>query len=89
MSDSYITSHKTEEFTEEEDCENDADCFTQSIKPNDFLLLNPATKKTMKYSVGLIQELGPDNYSIRFLKKRLTCWTLFFPQKLKTMQYEQ
>jgi hypothetical protein len=57
MSDSEITSHKTEEFTEEDDCEDDVDCFIQSIKPNDFLLLNSATKKTVKYSVGLIQEL--------------------------------
>ena len=32
MSDSDITSHETEEFKEEDDCETDADCFTQSIK---------------------------------------------------------
>jgi hypothetical protein len=79
-SDSNITSHETKEFTEEDDCEDDADCFTQSIKPNDFLLINSETKKTMKYSAGLIQELGPDGYSTRFLMKRLTCWTLFSPE---------
>lgn len=48
MSDSDITSHKTEEFTKEDDCEDDMDCFTQSIRPNDFLQLNSATKKTLK-----------------------------------------
>ena len=69
MSDSDITSNETKEFTEKDDCEDDADCFVQSIKPNEFLLLNSATKKTVKYSVGLIQELGPDSYSTRFLKK--------------------
>jgi len=49
MSDSDITSHKTKEFTEEDDCEDDTGCFTQSIKPNDFLLLNSATKLESKF----------------------------------------
>jgi len=80
MSDSDTASHETDEFTEEDDCEDNMDCFTQSIKPNDFLLLNSATRKTVKNSVWLIQQLGSDGYSTRFLKKQLTCWTIFFPR---------
>ena len=80
MSDSDIASHETDEFTEEDDCEDNMDCFTQSIKPSDFLLLNSATRKTVKYSVQLIQQFGFDGYSTRFLKQQLTCWTLFSPR---------
>ena len=69
MSDSDITSHDTDGFKKEGDCDDDVDCFTQPIKPNDFVLLNSVTKKTVNYSAGLIQELGPDDYSTRLFKK--------------------
>jgi hypothetical protein len=72
MSDLDITSHETDKFTEEYDCENDVDCFTQPTDPNDCVLLNLAVKKTVKYFVGLIQEKRPDGYNTRFLRKLLT-----------------
>jgi len=72
MSDLDITSHETDNFTEEDDCGNDVDCFTQPTDPNDCLLLNLAAKKTVKYFVGLTQEKGPDGYNTRFLRKLLT-----------------
>jgi hypothetical protein len=34
----------------------------------------------VKYLVGLIQEQGPDGYNIKFLRKRLTCWIICFPE---------
>jgi hypothetical protein len=47
--------HETEEFTEEGDCEDGVDCIAQPLEPNGFVLLKLATKKIMKYFVGLIQ----------------------------------
>jgi hypothetical protein len=45
MSDSDLTTHKTDKFTEEDDCEDGVDCFTQPLEPNGFVLLKLATKK--------------------------------------------
>jgi hypothetical protein len=45
MSDSDISSHETDKFTEKDDCRNNRDCFTQATDPNDFVLLNLAAKK--------------------------------------------
>jgi hypothetical protein len=36
-----------------------------------------ATKKTVKYFVGLFQETGSDCYNIQFLRKRLKFWIFF------------
>jgi hypothetical protein len=74
MSDSDFTAHETDEFTEEDYCENGVDCITLPLEPNDFVLLKLATKKKpVKYIMGLIQELGPDSYNTRFLRKQLIC----------------
>ena len=72
MFDSDIPSHETDKFTEEEDCGNDVDCFTQPTDPNVCELLNLAAKKTVKYFVWLIQEERPDGYNTRFFRKLLT-----------------
>jgi len=42
------------------DCEDDVNSITQALEPNNFVLLKSAKKKTVKYFVGLIQEMGPD-----------------------------
>jgi hypothetical protein len=42
------------------DCKNDVDGKTQPLEPNSFVLLQFAKKQTVKYFVGLIQEMGPD-----------------------------
>jgi len=60
--DSDFTTHKTDKFTEEDGCKDGVDCTSQPLEPNDFVLLKLATKKKVKYFVGLIQELGPDGY---------------------------
>ena len=52
--DSDFTSHETDEFTEECDCEDRAVCIAQPSEPNDFVLIKLATKKTVKYLVELI-----------------------------------
>jgi len=40
------------------DCEDDVDCITQPLEPNNFVTLKFVKKKTVKYFVGLIQETG-------------------------------
>ena len=52
---SDFTTHEYDEYTGEDDCEDDVDCLTQPLEPNVVVLLKLATKKTVKYSVGLIQ----------------------------------
>jgi hypothetical protein len=74
MSDSDFTTHATDEFTEEVVCEECVACITQPLEPNDFVVLKLATKKTVKYFAGLIEEMEPDVYNSRFLNKRPTCW---------------
>jgi hypothetical protein len=76
---SDFTTHKCDEYTGEDDCEDDVDCLTQSLEPNDFVLLKLAAKKTAKYIVGLIQEMEPDVCNTSFLNTRPTCW--IFPPK--------
>jgi len=56
MCDSGFTTHKTDEFTEEDDCEDDVDCFCQSLEPNNYVLLKLASKKAVKYCAWLLQE---------------------------------
>ena len=53
--DSDFTTRQTDKFTEEGDCKNEMDSINQPNMPNDFVLVKCATKKTVKYSVGLIQ----------------------------------
>jgi hypothetical protein len=73
MSISDFTTHETDEYSEDDDCEDDVDCLTRPLEPNDFVLLKLATKKTVKYFVGLIQEMEPSGYNTIFLNKRPTC----------------
>jgi hypothetical protein len=56
--------HTNRQITEEDDCKDALDCLNQSNEPNDLVPVKFATNKTVKYFVGLIQELGPDNYKI-------------------------
>jgi len=76
MSDSGFPTEETDEFTEEDDME----CITQPLEPNYFVLRKLSTKKTVKYVVGMIQEIGPDGYNTKFLRKRLTCWAFCLPE---------
>lgn len=48
MSCSDFITHEIEEFTESDDCEDGVDCITQLLEPNDFVLLNSATNKSVK-----------------------------------------
>ena len=76
MSDSGVSTEETDEFTEG----NDMECITQSLEPNNFVLPKLATKKTVKCVVGMIQEIGPDGFNTKFLRKRLTCWAFCLPE---------
>jgi hypothetical protein len=69
MSGSDFTFNETDEFTEEGNCEGGADCIAQSLEPNDFVLLKLATKKRVKYFVGLIKEVRSDGCKVKFLRK--------------------
>jgi hypothetical protein len=85
MSDSDITCNEADKFAEEDDCGIDVDCFTQPTEPNDFVLLNVAAKKTVRYFVRLIQDKSPDDCKTRFLRKRLACWIFCFPETEDTV----
>ena len=52
--DSDFTTHETNKFAEEDDCEDDMDCLTQPLELNYFVLVKLAMKNTVKYFVGLI-----------------------------------
>ena len=80
MSNSDYATHETDEYTGEDDFEDDVDCIPQPLEPNDFLLLKLATKKTVKYFVGLIREMEPDGYNTKLLNKRPTCWIFCLPE---------
>ena len=67
MSYSDFTAHVTEEFTEEGYCENDVDCITQQLEPNDFVLLKSAIKVTLNYFVGLIHGIKTRGYNTRIV----------------------
>jgi hypothetical protein len=69
MSDSDFATQANDEFTQEDFCEG---CVP--LEPNEFAVLKLATKKTVKYFVGLIEEMERDVYNTRFLNKRPTCW---------------
>jgi len=60
MSDLDITTHQTGEFTEEGDCEADEDCITQATWAKRFCSAKLTAYKTVKYVVGLMQEMEPD-----------------------------
>jgi hypothetical protein len=76
MSDSGVSTEEAHVFTEE----GDMDCITQPLEPNDFVLRKLTTKKTVKYVVCMIQEIGPDCHNSRFQRKRLTCWAFCLPE---------
>jgi hypothetical protein len=50
-------------------------CLNQPNEPNNFVLVKFATKKTAKYFVELIPELGPDHCKIKIF----ACWILRYP----------
>ena len=66
---------RTDKFTEEDDCKNEVDCLNQPVEPNNFVRVKFATKRTVKYFVGLTQELGPDNYKIKFFTSWILCYS--------------
>jgi hypothetical protein len=84
MTDSDRTTHQTDELTEEVDCKDNMACITQSLEPNDFVLLKVTTMKVVKYFVRRIQEMKPRGYNKRFLNKRPTCWIFCLPE-MKTL----
>jgi hypothetical protein len=55
LSDSEFTTHEIDEFKEEADSKVGASCITQPPERNNFVLRKLATKKKVKYFVGLIQ----------------------------------
>jgi len=59
MCDSDFTNHETNEFTEENDCEDGVESIAQPLEPNNFVLQKLATKKTVKCFVGLVQAMRP------------------------------
>jgi len=59
------------------------DCLTQPFEQNYFVLVKLATKNTVKYFVGLNQEVVPDGYSIHFQKKHVGHFVF---QRFKTLQ---
>jgi len=79
MSDSDFTTHENEEFTEGVDWEIGLDCIAQPLVPHDFVLLKFSTKKTVKYFIGLIQDMDPASYNTRSLSKRPNCWIFCLP----------
>jgi hypothetical protein len=83
ISDSDFTIHKTNKFAEEGDCDDGMDCLAQPFERNYFVLLKLATKNTVKYSVGLIQEVVPNGYSIHFQKEHVGHFVFL---SLKTLQ---
>jgi len=83
ISDSDFTIHKTNKFAEEDECDDGMDCLTQPFERNYFVLVKLATKNTVKYFVGLIQEVVPNGYSIHFQKKHVGHFVF---QRLKTLQ---
>ena len=56
------------------------DCLTQPLEPNDFVLLKLETKKTVKYFVGLIQEMKPGGCSTSLLIERPKYWIFCLPK---------
>jgi hypothetical protein len=74
MPDSDYTTHATDEFREEDSCEDCVACITEPLEPNDYAVLKLTTKKTVKYFVGLIEEMERNVNNTRFLDKRPTCW---------------
>jgi hypothetical protein len=76
MSESDFTAHATDEFTEENYCEDGVNCMTQPFEPNDFVLLESERENPMIYFFELIQEIDPDGYNTRFLDERPICLIL-------------
>jgi len=72
MFDPDFSAHETDEFTEEDDCEDGVNCMTQPFEPNEFVLLESVTEKPMKYFFELNQEKESDDYNTRFLDERPT-----------------
>ena len=70
MSDADFTTHENDEFTEEVDWENGLGCIAQPLVSHDFVLIKFATKKTVKYFIGLIHDMDRDSYNTRSLNKR-------------------
>jgi hypothetical protein len=74
-SNSNFTIHdESDDFAEETGSEPEVGSLTQSLEPNDFVLVKFATKKTIKYFVGQMKEMGPHEYLINFFRTRPTSW---------------
>ena len=80
MPDSDFTTHQNDEFTEEVGWENSLDCTAQPLVQHDLVLLKFATKKTVKYFIGLIKDMDPCSYNTRSLNKQPNCWIFYLPK---------
>jgi len=80
ISDSDFSTHENGDFTEEVDWENDLDCATQPLVPQDFVLLKFSSKKTVNYFTDLIQDMDIGSYNTISLNKRLSCWIFCLPK---------
>lgn len=65
----------------ESDEQEDITLLLDDLKPNDFVLVQFATKKTIVHYIGLIELQLEDKteFSIRFLRKKENCYKFFFP----------
>lgn len=60
------------------------------LNSGDYVLVKFATKMTLKYFVGHILKKEGLEYSIKFLRKRPTCWKFYFPDidDISTVDHE-
>lgn len=77
---SDFTTQVTEEYTEEGYCEDDVDCITQPLEPNDCVLLRSATKVTLNYFVEMVHRMRTCGYYTRFFLEMTHIVDILFPR---------
>ena len=73
MSDSDFTAHETDEFTEEDGCQNGVDYITQPLEPNDFVLLK-LSKKESRAMFCSADPISEETTSCRYTARRYAQW---------------
>ena len=80
MSDSDTTAHETDEFTEEDDCENGVDGITRPLEPNDFVLLK-LSKKESSVIFCSADPLSGAGWFLRHISEEMThIFGILFPK---------
>jgi hypothetical protein len=80
----FIIHDESDDFAEETGSEPEVGTLTQSLEPNEFVLVRFATRKTIKYFVWQMREMGPHEYLINFLRSDPQFGNFVY-QKLKTL----